>query len=422
VTESVDPERLALSWCIRHTDLLSLIDSGLTPEDFDDKEHRLIYEWARAFYQEHGTSPGEDALRLHNPNWRLATPTDGIAVYVKDIRTRQRYNLAVDIAQELKDALAGDDVDRAAEILLAGATDMAVKQTQSLDVDLTVGWKERADYYGMLRANPGRLRGLPTGFQTIDRATNGIQPAQLVTFAGVPGSGKSTVLLSVGKHLNERGKVGLGVSFEMSQEEQAARWDAMWAHVSHKKIMEGRTTREEHKKIERAMQRAEDGYPFYLSTDVSRVTTVSGIAAKVEKFKPDFVLVDGVYLMMDDYGEPPGSWSALSNITRDFKRLAQQTLIPFIITTQVSTSKVTKRGVRADSLAFSQSFLQDSDVLIGLQPADDENDEPMQMRVLKSRHGPLVQSDLEWDWDRMVFTELYGGSYESPDNSGAGGF
>jgi hypothetical protein len=81
--------------------------------------------------------------------------------------------------------------------------------------------------------------------------------------------------------------------------------------------------------------------------------------------KPDIVFVDGVYLMMDELTGEMNTPQAITNITRAMKRLAQRIDLPIIITTQTLLWKMRAGKVTADSIGYSSSFFQDSDVILG---------------------------------------------------------
>jgi replicative DNA helicase len=197
----------------------------------------------------------------------------------------------------------------------------------------------------------------------------------------------------------------LFISFEMSNNEQEARFDAMIGQVPHTAYMRGTLDRNQLAHLEIELGRTEGRQPFILSADINSVTTVSGIAAKIEQYSPDIVFVDGVYLMRDELGEPEGSPQALTNITRNLKRLCQRANLPIIASTQALLSKVSKRkGVQADSIGYSSSFAQDSDVILGLQ--EDESDEAMrELRVVMSRNCGRLSTRVIWDWTTSTFEE-----------------
>ena len=43
--------------------------------------------------------------------------------------------------------------------------------------------------------------GIPTGFHQLDEYTNGLHPGQMITVAGRPGRGKSTLALDIARRL-----------------------------------------------------------------------------------------------------------------------------------------------------------------------------------------------------------------------------
>jgi replicative DNA helicase len=140
--------------------------------------------------------------------------------------------------------------------------------------------------------------------------------------------------------------------------------------------------------------------------------TVTGLKSKIEKLKPDIVFVDGVYLMIDEATGESNTPQALTNITRNLKRLAQKENIPIVITTQVLLWKMKKRQVSADAIGYSSSFFQDSDVILGLQKQDEEDDTSRELRIVASRNCGPATSDLLWDWEDGRFEE-YGSFFKT---------
>jgi replicative DNA helicase len=133
-------------------------------------------------------------------------------------------------------------------------------------------------------------------------------------------------------------------------------------------------TKKEVEKIETTLRMRKNMHPFLMSEDSSSLTTVSAIAGKIQQHRPDMLIVDGVYLMDDEQGEPKGSPQALTNITRSLKRIAQRFDIPIIGTTQVLGWKLgnkKSRKITADSIGYTSSFSQDSDLVIGVESDPD---------------------------------------------------
>jgi len=189
-----------------------------------------------------------------------------------------------------------------------------------------------------------------------------------------------------------------------SNEEQKHRHDAMRAHIAHSRLIRGGLTKVEEERYKDCLIAMEDMHNFYLTDSVSAMT-VTGIAAKVERLHPNILFIDGVYLMIDELTGEQGTPLALTNITRSLKRLAQKKEIPVVISTQVLLWKMKKRQVTADAIGYSSSFYQDSDVILGLEKQDEEDDSSRRLSIVASRNCGPASTDLLWDWEEGKFEE-----------------
>jgi len=113
-----------------------------------------------------------------------------------------------------------------------------------------------------------------------------------------------------------------------------------------------------------------------------------------------------VYLMLDENTGESNTPQALTGITRSLKRLAQKTNRPVIITTQALNWKSKKGKVTADSIGYSSSFLQDADVVFGLEREDENVDDTRTLKVMASRQSANVEASLMWDWSTGLFREM----------------
>jgi replicative DNA helicase len=138
------------------------------------------------------------------------------------------------------------------------------------------------------------------------------------------------------------------------------------------------------------------------------MTTISALAAKIQEHQPDALYIDGLYLMDDENGEPKGSPQALTNISRGVKRLAQRFDIPIVGTTQVLPWKINNkrtRAITADSIGYTTAFIQDSDLILGVERNPDLEDQAI-IRVVEARTAPRAEIHVKWDWKTMEFEEV----------------
>ena len=133
--------------------------------------------------------------------------------------------------------------------------------------------------------------------------------------------------------------------------------------------------------------------------------TITGLCAKVEKYQPDILFVDGMYLMFDEETGETESERSLRSLTRGMKRVAQRYDIPVVVSTQTLRSKMRGGKVTADSIGYTSSFLQDSDIVLVLQRQDEEDDTSRSLTVAASRISGMGSTDLLWDWEEGRFEE-----------------
>jgi replicative DNA helicase len=244
--------------------------------------------------------------------------------------------------------------------------------------------------YEEMRSTPNSLRGIPTGFFGLDRITSGLRPQQFVVFVGEPKRGKSLFALIIANSCHIHGKIPMFVSFEMSIEEQEARYDAIISKTPFNKILRGELDNKEMERIRRALMQRKNMQPFIFSEDTSSLTTISALTGKVKEYSPDLLIVDGVYLMDDEEGEAKGSPQALTNITRGLKRMSQKLDIPVVATTQALGWKLGNKKTRAittDAIGYSSSFVQDADLVLGVERNPDLDDQAI-IRVVAARSAP----------------------------------
>jgi RecA-family ATPase len=141
--------------------------------------------------------------------------------------------------------------------------------------------------------------------------------------------------------------------------------------------------------------------PFHL-VDAINGLTVDSLVAKAEQLNPDIIFVDGVYLMLDSVTGEANTPQALTNITRALKRVAQKLDVPVVITTQTLLWKMKGGKVSADSIGYSSSFFQDSDVIIGLDTIEGD-ERHRNLRIVQSRNSGPEDNSITWNWDTGCF-------------------
>jgi replicative DNA helicase len=400
-----DFERLLVSRVIQDKDLSDVADAGITPAFFGDPENKRVFKAILRHKGQYGEVPSLATIKTDFPTYKFIKVEDSMQVLTD--RIRELHTLAL-LEQGLADSVdAHEEGDALAAMAALHKTlaEIASAVPNARDTDLTQTGNERLARYLSLKDLPDGLRGIPTGFSTIDRATQGLQKEQLITFVGPPKAGKSTLLLLAAMAAHLYGVKVLFIGFEMSNEEQEERYDSIRAGITHARLRNGTLKKQDWDKLEKAMREIENMPSFFLSSDSMNATTLTGVEAKIDALRPDFVVVDGIYMMQDELGEAQGSPQALTNLTRGFKRMAKNRQLPIAISTQVLEWKMNKKkGVTSDSIGYSSSFAQDSDVILGVEKTDDPNIN--KIKVVLARNCPPLETFVQWDWETGRFEEL----------------
>lgn len=401
----MDVERYLISKILGTRDISQVADAGVTAKLFLAKDHREKYTYITRHMTAYGNVPSVAAFKADFPNYKLLKVEDTFDFLLTRLRDIYRLSVLEDGVTKAVDAVDQSDAKLTQQLILQAVKQVEEDIPSTRDTDLTRTGDSRLSRYAEYKNMPDGLRGIPTGFVTLDKATLGLQNQQLVTLVGPPKAGKSTLLLLCAKAAHSHGENPLFVGFEMSNEEQEERFDALNAKISHTRLRSGKLNQDEWKKLDKSIRRLEEMQPFILSSDSASLTTLTGIRTKVDTIKPSVLFVDGIYMMDDEEGESKNSPQALTNLTRGFKKMAQQLDIPIVITTQVLEWKMKKKEITSDSIGYSSSFAQDSDTIIGALPVEGEAD-LQKLSIVLSRNCPKIEALVRWDWETGSFAEL----------------
>jgi hypothetical protein len=402
-------EHLVISKIIEEQSLHEAVRSGIKPVYFAN-EWEKVYQWVLDYNNQHGAVPSERAFHVAYGDIDIEdTGAETFSGLFDELLNAYRSRTVIAAVSDAMGPLDKDDVSEAMAILSKGLQSASADTARLRDFNIIENWEVRFERYKEMRDTPNALRGIPTGFSGLDRITHGLRPQQFVVMVGEPKRGKSLFELIMANACHRHGLRPMFISFEMSVAEQESRYDALNAKVPYDRILSGQLSEAEMERIRKSMVLSKNMQPFIMSEDSSSLTTVSAIAAKIQEYQPDAVYIDGMYLMDDEHGEPKGSPQALTNITRGTKRLAQRFDIPIVGTSQVLSWKLNNkrtRAITADSIGYTSSFVQDADLVLGVERNPDLDDQAI-IRVVEARTAGRAEVHVKWDWQTMEFEEVY---------------
>lgn len=395
-----DNEYRLISKVIVDRNIIPVIEAGVKDDWIVDEDLRRIWKFTRDHYGKYSEVPTYTTVKENFPSFQALKVEDTIDYLIDQMVAFRRKTIALQGAEQVIDKLQTNDHESAITAMsrtVQLVNEQGIQGTTHIDIpkDSEKFWEEYE------RVQNAEFLGIPTGFEKIDEATAGLQGGQLITVIAPPKTGKSQIALQMAINVHEIGKVPMFQSFEMNNHEQSQRHSSMRAHISHTRLRRGKLKGDEEDRFIEMIDRMKTMQSFHL-VDAINGLTVDALVAKAEQLKPDILFVDGVYLMMDSVTGEANTPQALTNITRALKRVAQRLDIPVVITTQTLLWKMKGGKVSADSIGYSSSFFQDSDVILGLEPIEDE-EELRLLKVVQSRNCPPSETSITWGWETGCF-------------------
>jgi len=398
----LDIDRLLLSRMIDGGLMHKAQDEHLEAALFEGKG-RQVWEFCERHYREFGSAPGRVAVESAFPEYVMPCE-ESFSWLLQEIRTRFVYNeSAASVREAAKLLQEGKDPRGALELFKRAVRRSESMATRSRDVDWTKSARRRKEAYLEAKAAKG-LTGLPFPFPSLNATTMGIQPDDFVVVAARQGIGKTWFEVVLAHYLWTQGFKPLLFTREMSVDRIMKRLDAVYAKVGYQELRAGRLDSLVEIEFFKKLDELEDKHSL---TVIQGTGGVTEILAKTERYRPDVVLVDGLYLVRDDQGAH-SSWEQLKNVARDFKEgICLNLMVPVVASTQFSKEATNTQG-EARNIAYGD-IAKETDVIIGMfQSRDQELANLMRLELLKQREGPNLDMEVVWNLDTMEFAELGG--------------
>lgn len=230
----------------------------------------------------------------------------------------------------------------------------------------------------------GCLQGITTGLTSLDRATNGLQDGRFYIFAGRPGEGKSSLLMTIAHGASNSGKKVLYFSLEMSAEELTSRLLASQSRVVLGRFSRATATQQDFDAVGRAMLPLRKTTINIVDSMSTLTAIVHAASVEIEKGRADLIVVDYIQrIRIPNFKSNRNE--LVTEISNAMKDLAMSSKVPVVAAAQLNRS-VTKddREPNLADLRDSGALEQDAD-FVGLLHSENQNE--TKMLVAKNRSG-----------------------------------
>lgn len=400
-------EQTLISYIVEHGAFIALEKNKITEDYFFDAQYKDAYQFLKEYYRRNGVTPDPTNMVAHRPNinfqWGVQDSIDGMCEQLRQHKIRSDM---VGLSELIQNAANSGNPREALELLRTSAITMANEHVLSRDMLISDSRQTLLDRYEQSEASGGII-GIPWPWEQLSFETRGLQKGHFILIYGRPKHGKTWLAVLTAAHaLVFARKRVLFYSMEMQEAEILERLVCAAAKVDYDEYYKGllRNTNPEAFAHFWAIQdwlrqlrdhsiHSGDSYaPDVLATCDSSEGGggITSLRAKIREFKPDLVVVDGIYLMKDDRGSGKNAkWDAMTNISRDLKKTAQMFDVPVVGVTQ-GNRQADKDHKQADlrEIGYADAPGQDADLILRVDKRKTDNGETeIYVSVVGFRHG-----------------------------------
>ncbi len=429
--QNLEAEASVLGALMLDKDAIINIADLITPEDFYDFKHKMVYEAMISLFEKNISIDILTVTNLLEERKQLESiggsgfltqlvsgvPTAAHVVnYASIVRKKGTLRRLIGASGEITNLAYKEEGD--VETILDQAEQklftISQKHLKQNFVPITSVLHATFERIDELHRDQGKLRGLSTGFHDLDARLSGLQKSDLIILAARPSMGKTSLALDIMRHVGVDLKIPVGIfSLEMSKDQLVDRLLSSQSNVDGFRIRTGRLNDEDFERIGEAMGLLSDA-PIFI--DDAAGSNIMEVRTKARRLQAEhgvgLIVVD--YLQLMSGHNTDNRVQEVSEISRSLKILARELNVPVLALSQLSR-QVENRPDKVPQLADlreSGSIEQDADVVMFIyredmyKGKDSRRPNIAEIHIKKHRNGPTGQVDLYFDADKTSFKNL----------------
>ena len=415
--QNIEAEKCVLGSILLESKSILEIIEKLEPDDFYHEAHRIIYKTMVTLFNRSQpqdiiavTNALRDSNKLEDVGGLayVASFTDIVPMpsntshYINIILEKSILRQLIYASSKInagcyeKQGNVSNILDEAESAIFA----ISNSRSQSAYKSVNEFVKRSIEKVEELSKNNDPITGVPTGFESFDALTAGLQPANLIIIAARPSMGKTALAMNIAQNAAIKSKIPVGVfSLEMSGNELAMRMLCSVGHVDLRKVRSGQLNSEsDWARLVRAINMLESA-PIYI--DETPAISILELRAKARRMKIEhnigLVIVDYLQLMRGPQHVQTRE-QEVSEISRSLKALAKEIDVPVIALSQLNRAMETRKNNKRPQLSDlrdSGAIEQDADVVCFIHREEIENPDPnfpkrgiSELIIGKQRNGP----------------------------------
>ncbi len=433
--QAVDVEEAVLGAMLVEPSVIDEAMEELSPDCFYDQHNRMVFEAMASLVNEHvaidlitvsGKMRQQGTLETIGGPVVLARLSQNIGAaahieyYIKILKQktiqRDLITASYDILNQSYDESTDVDelIDNAQTKVFAAIQNNVKRDVQDIGSIIN----SVLDNLQELQTMTG-LSGVPSGFPSIDRVTQGWQKSDLIILAARPSVGKTAFALNVARNAAVEANMPVAVfSLEMSADQLGKRLITTESGLSGEKIKGGvKLEQYEWVQLEDTLKRLAKA-PLYIDdTPGIPIMEFRTKAKRLVKQKGvRLIVVDYLQLMQGPVEVRGIREQEVAAISRTLKATAKELDIPIIALSQLSRNAVQRTGgsgkPQLSDLRESGSIEQDADMVIFIHRPEfvglSDNPEDKEKAIIviaKHRNGEVCDIDMKYKAAQVKFVE-----------------
>lgn len=432
---SAEAERTVLGALLLDAEAIIKVSDFLLPDDFYDPVHKSIYQAVFDLYNRHepidfitvaNKLANNETIQEIGGSAFLAelassVPTSShIYQYGQIVKSKAVHREVIQAGRHITGL--GYDVNRPVPELLDEAEKKIFQITNRFIKEKFVHVRdildERYEKFAELHASDDAniMKGVPTGFVSLDTKISGFQPSDLIILAARPSMGKTAFALNIGVNAAVKSGKTVGIfSLEMSKEQLVDRLFASMLGVDSWKLQRGKLDDADFQNMGPIMDEMSKANIFIDDSSASSMPEFRTKARRLQmEHGLDLLIIDYMQLMSTGNSSYAGNRvQEISEISRTIKQVARELHIPIIALSQLSRAVESRpdKVPQLSDLRESGSIEQDADMVMMMYRDDYYNEDTDRQGIAdifirKYRNGPTGRIELMFKKEQMRFYDI----------------
>ena len=401
-----------VSALLNEGDVKSFSKLDVNPVTLKDHE-KEVYDFIKDFIYQHKAMPKSETVLMDMGLDTLPIANEVSSYYATQIRERFISDTIKKGYADVQPFLIKENMDVGAGIDCLTETLMTIhKATSKIDL---VDFKDARKFIEQAYKQK-KIQGMDgtvlMGYPTVDILSGGMQGGDLISIVGRPAMGKtwSTLFMAQNAWYNQH-KTVLFITLEMTVLAIEQRLASMHTKHSLTQLKKAQLATKAYKDLLSKLDTLSDFEESFWIAGGDIASTVEDIWKLVMQVNPDFVLVDGAYLLSHE-NKRMGKYEKVAENARGLKQmLAMEFNIPVVASWQFNRTAEKKMSkdqkVGLEDIGYTDEIGQLSSVVLGLMQEESiETIMTREVEILKGRDGEVGKFNTLWDFVGMDFSEL----------------